>query len=68
MNIKVYTSPTCQPCKELKRFLTTQGIEYEEGDIMEAVELGFRTVPVVHINNKYIAGFNREELMKEINQ
>lgn len=53
-SVIVYTSPSCQPCKATKRFLTEKGIPFEERDVTASQEaaaavaaLGYRGLPVI---------------------
>lgn len=55
--ITIYTKPSCQPCKALKRWLDSRGITYTAKDISEnpadmaAIRaLGYQTVPVTIVN------------------
>jgi glutaredoxin-like protein NrdH len=56
--ITVYTQPSCQPCKAVKRWLDKRGVEYQTVDIstspadLEAVKaLGYQAAPVVIVSN-----------------
>lgn len=74
--IKIYSTPTCTYCIILKRYLDGKNVPYEEVDITEDEEAKQRmiektnqmTVPVVEIDDeKFIVGFNKEEIDKLIN-
>lgn len=52
--IKVYSKPNCMQCEFTKKFLTENGLQFEERDVFESekfkeevVELGFTSLPVV---------------------
>lgn len=52
--IKVYSKPNCMQCAFTKKFLTENGLQFEERDVFESekfkdevVELGFTSLPVV---------------------
>ncbi|MBI4743246.1 MAG: glutaredoxin family protein [Actinobacteria bacterium] len=68
--IKVYTTPTCSYCVQVKNFLSERGIVYEEKNVavdldarQEMVDLsGQMGVPVIKIDSEIIVGFNREKL------
>lgn len=73
--IKVYTSPTCQPCRAVKRWLDKRGIGYEEVDATVNVDdanairaLGYSAAPVVIVNDGagdvHFGGFNPDLLAK----
>lgn len=63
--VQVYTTTYCPYCLAAKALLDQKGIEYEEinlsGDIerrMKVVkELGWRTVPIIVINDNVIGGY-----------
>lgn len=71
----VFTQPSCQPCKAVKRWLEARGIMYFEVDISESPEdlefikeLGFMQAPVVRYEDGGVfhnfSGFNPGELEK----
>ncbi len=75
--VKIYSTPTCTYCIILKRYLDGKNIPYEEVDITEDEEAKQRmiektnqmTVPVMEVDDeKFIVGFNKEEIEKVINQ
>ncbi len=75
--VKVYSTPTCTYCIILKRYLDGKNISYEEIDISEDEEAKQRmiektnqmTVPVMEIDDeKFVVGFNKEEIEKLISQ
>ena len=67
MNVKVYSTPTCPHCRDLKRFLEDNKIEFEDIDVSrdrdaakEMVEKSRQlSVPVLEVDGKMIVGFNR---------
>ena len=57
MQVTVYTQPSCQPCKAVKRWLDRRGITYTAVDVsespadLEAIKaLGYNSVPVTVVN------------------
>jgi len=67
MKAKLYTKPTCPFCIRAKELLTERGIEYEDIDVSKDPELraevaesvgGFRTVPMIFLDEKFIGGFS----------
>ena len=71
--IKVYTSPTCQPCRLTKQYLDRGNIAYETIDIAEnpaavseIAAMGYRQVPVVVVTpEEHWNGF-RPDLMRNL--
>ncbi len=74
VKIKVYTTPTCPYCIELKDWLKDQNIAFDEIDISqnetakeEMIEKsGEMRVPQIEINGKMIVGFEKEEIKKAL--
>lgn len=61
--VTVYTMPNCQPCKAVKRWLDTEGVEYNELEAKDHIEylseMGYRQAPVtVLIDGSSFYGFN----------
>ena len=74
MKIKVYSTPTCHHCRDLKRFLEENNIEFEEIDVSVDREAAKNMVektnqmgvPVMEVDGKFVIGFNKEEVKKII--
>lgn len=72
MKVKVYSTPTCHHCRDLKRFLEENNIEYEEIDVSADREAAKAMVektsqmgvPVMEADGKFVIGFNKEEVRK----
>lgn len=72
MSIKIYSTPTCIYCKNLKQFLQEKGIEFEDVNVAgnqealkEMVEKsGQMGVPVVEIDGQIVVGFDKEKISK----
>jgi len=70
MKVKVYSTPFCFFCKQLKEFLKENKIKFEEVNVQEdqeaAMEMIQKTgqtgVPVTEIDGKIIIGFDEEKL------
>ena len=70
MKVKVYSTPSCFFCKQLKEFLKENKIKFEEVNVQEdqeaAMEMIQKTgqtgVPVTEIDGKIIIGFDEEKL------
>ena len=73
--IKVYTTPTCIYCQNLKTFLKEKGIEFEEINVANNPEAlkemvaksGQLGVPVVDIDGQIVIGFDKEKISKLLN-
>lgn len=74
MKVEVYTTPTCEDCRNFKKFLNDHNISYKEYSIANepkyAEELRERSgktlVPTIYINDQVFFGFvfNRQEIEK----
>ncbi len=70
MDVKVYTTPTCGYCHQLKGFLQERGVPFEEKDVsrdraaaQEMVNLtGQMGVPVAVIGGETVIGFDRPRI------
>lgn len=72
--VEVYTTPTCEDCRNLKKFLNEHDIsfrEYSIADEPKAAEKlrkrsGKTLVPTIYIDNREFFGyvFNRQEIEK----
>lgn len=66
--IKVYGTPTCSYCKKAKELIESYGRPYEYFSIGEDVAIsevktyvpeGWRTVPIVTLNDKFVGGYEQ---------
>ena len=72
MTIKVYSTPTCPYCVQVKEFLKEKNQEFEEIDVaadpkaaQEMIDKsGQMGVPVVDIDGETIIGFNKPKMME----
>lgn len=70
MDVKVYTTPTCGYCHQVKSFLDGLGVKYTEYDVSrdrEAAEemvglTGQMGVPVIVIDGQAVIGFDRARI------
>jgi len=70
MSIKVYSTPTCGFCHQVKSYLRQKGIQFTEFDVSrdqaaarEMIQLtGQQGVPVVVIDGQVVVGFNRPRI------
>lgn len=68
--IKVYSTPTCPYCEQLKSFLRENDVEFEDIDVSESEEdkeemvekSGQMGVPVVDVDGEIVIGFKKEKL------
>lgn len=74
MDVTIYTTPTCPYCQMAKDFLEKNKIQFEEIDVskdersaMEVIKKsGHIGVPIIKINDHYVAGFNEEEIKRKL--
>lgn len=74
LKVEVYTTPTCEDCRNFKKFLNEHGISYKEYSIADEPKYadklrqrsGKTLVPTIYINNQEFFGFvfNRQEIEK----
>lgn len=75
MKIKVYTSPACVYCHQLKDFLKGSGVEFEEINLSKNQEMiddfikktGQMAVPVTEIDGEMILGFDLPKIKQKLN-
>lgn len=65
MNVTIFGKPSCPYCDRAKQLLSKYNIEYtyvdlslDEARLEQFKEQGFRTVPIIYIDDKYIGGFD----------
>ncbi|MBI2145967.1 glutaredoxin family protein [Candidatus Woesearchaeota archaeon] len=74
MEIKLYTTPTCTWCKQLKEWLKKKKVSYQEIDVVEndrereemVEKSGQMAVPVVDIDGTIIVGFDEKKLEEKL--
>lgn len=70
MNVKIYSTPTCPYCQQLKSFLDEKNISYENMNVAEDAaardemvqKSGQLGVPVSDIDGQIIIGFDKEKI------
>jgi glutaredoxin-like YruB-family protein len=70
--IKIYTLPTCGYCLQLKEYLKSKNLEFEEIDVLaneqmakEMVEKSGQTsCPVLEYNGQLVVGYRKQVLDK----
>lgn len=67
--ITVFTKNNCMPCKMTKKFLTENGVDFEEINIEEQPDkvdyvksLGFSAAPVIEAGDLVFSGFQPAKL------
>jgi len=71
-NVKVYSTPTCPWCIQVKNFLKENNIEFQNLDVAidriaadEMVKIsGQMGVPVLDIDGEVVVGFDKEKIKK----
>ncbi|MCL6457524.1 MAG: glutaredoxin family protein [Gorillibacterium sp.] len=71
----VYSRTHCPYCVQVKKYLTEQGVNYEERNVdlndayaEELYNKGMRSVPVTYIGDEKIVGFNQTLLSKALGE
>lgn len=68
--IIVYSTPTCPACQQVKEYLKSNGISYQDYDVASdsearqemAEKTGSMSVPTLLIDGQTVIGFNRKQL------
>jgi glutaredoxin 3 len=68
--VKIYSTPTCIYCKNLKQFLQEKGIEFEDINVAEnqaalnemVEKSGQMGVPVIDIDGQIVVGFDKQKI------
>lgn len=74
MAVKLYTTPTCAFCKQVKQYLRENRVPFTEYNVARderrADEMmkksGQAGVPVLDVRGKVIVGFKREEIQRAL--
>ncbi|GAB6088762.1 glutaredoxin family protein [Spirochaeta dissipatitropha] len=74
MAVKLYTTPTCGFCTQIKRYLREKHVPFTEYDVSRdlrrAEEMmkksGQAGVPVIDINGKVLVGFDKDKLERSL--
>ena len=69
--ITVFTKSSCPACVSTKNFLDAMGLDYEvknieedDSNFQEVLDLGFKQVPVVVVDDDSWSGHNTAKLIK----
>jgi len=68
--VKIYSTPTCVYCNNLKEYLSKKNIAFEVSDVSENEQelekmvaiSGQMGVPVVEIDGNVVIGFDKEKI------
>jgi len=68
--VRVFSSPTWGPCKAAKEYLSSQGIAFEDINVLadaeardELIKLsGGMSIPVIVVGDQVVRGFNKPQL------
>lgn len=67
--VTVFTQPNCSPCRRVKDWFSSKGIEFVERDVTRDTEalaemraLGFQGTPVVQTSSDAWIGINLEKM------
>ena len=73
--ITIYTSSTCHYCKDAKEHLDKEGLDYQVKNVSdkmdyrtELMELGYRSVPVIVIDDVVLHGYDKEKLQDALDK
>ena len=69
-NVTVYSTPTCPYCTQVKEYLKSKSIAFNEHNVAADLEArnamvqksGQLGVPVVEVDGQVVVGFNRKRL------
>ena len=72
--VVMFSTPTCSWCRRAKKYFKEQGVPFKEINIERdpeaardvARKTGQTGVPVIIIGNRWIVGFDRERIEKEL--
>lgn len=65
MNAVIYTTPSCQACKQAAAWLKKQGVEVEERSYEEA-PFQVWNLPTIVIGDEVLTGFNPAQLKRAL--
>lgn len=72
-NVIVYTSTNCPHCRQVKSFLSENGISFEERNIeqnddyaQQVWDMGMRAVPITVMGDFKIVGMNKTQFAKAL--
>ncbi len=72
MEVKVFSTPTCPYCRQLKEFLNSNKVNFTDVDVSKDTKAreyvvektNQMGVPVLEADGKFVVGFDREKVAK----
>jgi len=72
--VEIYTTPSCEFCKQAKEYMKENEINYKDYDVKESAEKrqemieisGQMSVPVIVVDEDMMVGFDADELEKMV--
>ena len=74
MEIELFGASWCPGCKQAKKWLDDRKVDYVYQDIdnpvseQKLIKMGFRSIPVLVVDNQVISGYNPEKMGDLINE
>lgn len=75
MNVIVYSKTNCQGCRQLKKWLTSKAVPFNEFNVEEhpdklefIKEKGFMSLPITQIDDTFISGFNISAIQNKLKE
>ena len=68
MKVKIYSTPSCPYCEQVKDYLSSKNIAFQEIDVSQDQKSGQTGVPLTEINNHFIKGFSPQEIDQVLQQ
>jgi len=66
MVVVVHSADWCEPCRDLKNWLKSQGISFIEKDWTNVEKRPYLMLPVTEVNGKQIIGFQPEAIRRAL--
>lgn len=68
-DVIVYSNVGCMPCHHAMEYLSQKGVPFTEKNVArepsamhDLMRMGLRLLPVIVIGDKYLSGFNPQEI------
>lgn len=73
--VTIYSLPACPHCKAAKQFFEDQNIPYKDVNLnkdkeamQEIVKKGFKSAPIIKIDDEYLPGFDAKKIKELLNK
>ena len=74
--VEIYTTPSCEFCKQAKEYMKENEINYKDYDVKESAEKrqemieisGQMSVPVIVVDEDMMVGFDAQELEEMVKE